>query len=55
MSNTFDILFPHLDDQHRQAIYARIHTYEINLTYTDTWGDGFTASVEAAWSYLQRL
>jgi HAD superfamily hydrolase (TIGR01509 family) len=45
MSHTFDILFPHFDDQHRQAIYARIHAYEINLTYTEI--PGVTALLQA--------
>ena len=49
MSHTFDILFPHFDDRHRQAIYARIHTYEINLPYTEI--PGVTALLQALKRY----
>ena len=45
MSHTFDMLFPKFDDQQRQAIYARIHTYEINLNYTEI--PGVTALLQA--------
>lgn len=34
MSHTFDLLFPHLSDQQRRAIFVRLEAYEINATYT---------------------
>jgi HAD superfamily hydrolase (TIGR01509 family) len=34
MNHTFEVLFPHLNDQQRQAIFARLQDYEIRATYT---------------------
>jgi HAD superfamily hydrolase (TIGR01509 family) len=33
MNHTFDVLFPHLTAQQRQAIFTRLQEYEINQTY----------------------
>ncbi|MBI1879812.1 MAG: HAD family phosphatase [Chloroflexi bacterium] len=34
MNHTFDVLFPHLDNQQRQAVSDRLYDYEINQIYT---------------------
>jgi sugar-phosphatase len=49
MNHTFDVLFPHLDERQRQAIFARLKEYEVNLTYTEV--PGVTALLQA----LKRL
>ncbi len=49
MNHTFDVLLPHLDVWQRQAIFARLKEYEVNLTYTEV--PGVTALLQA----LKRL
>lgn len=45
MNHTFDMLFPHLDERQRQAIFARLEAYEVNLAYTEV--PGVTALLQA--------